>query len=194
MSLPEHCPAQPCRTTPCRNTHSGSAAWLPMQHTTGSHLGVPALLVPNEHERHTVNAAQPTHHGGVIQAAAVAMQLHKLERESTAEHSGRGSERRNGAVYIWCHTGGNAAARPGCTAGAAGCGQWLWTACLPDLPARFLAGQILLLSKAGLPAAARPKPRPKLRALVDAATTQARCWRCCIVNHHVLTCSPCLRC
>lgn len=45
-----------------------------------THLGVAALLVADEHEGGALDAADAADHGGVVQAAAVAVQLHKLRR------------------------------------------------------------------------------------------------------------------
>ena len=45
---------------------------------TLSHLCVAPLLLPDEHEGHALDAANPAHNGRVVEACAVAMQLHKL--------------------------------------------------------------------------------------------------------------------
>ena len=42
------------------------------------YLGVPALLLPNEHEGNAINGRQPTHHGRIVQTSSVAVQLHEL--------------------------------------------------------------------------------------------------------------------
>ena len=53
----------------------------PMAAQPSTHLGVAPLLLPDEHERGAVDAANPADDCGVVEAGAVAMQLHKLVRD-----------------------------------------------------------------------------------------------------------------